>query len=88
MTNQTPSNYYDQYDLAPSQCCEWIARETSEMQSHVVMAFGWMSTRPENVSPYHLEQVGNQVARLRQLADILQAHVDRVSVQALEVEAA
>jgi hypothetical protein len=86
MTAPNEPNYYAQYDLEPSQVCEWLIRETSETQSHVVMAFGWMSKKPANVSPYHLTVVANQLKQMRALTDILQAHVDRARAETSKVE--
>jgi hypothetical protein len=86
MTTEPETNYYAQYDLQPSQVCEWLIRETSETQSHVVMAFGWMSKKRADVSPYHLEVVAKQLKQLRALTDILQAHVDRAKAAATKVE--
>jgi hypothetical protein len=86
MTNQTQPGYYAEYDLQPSQACEFIVRNASEMQSHVVMAFGWMSLRPEKKSIYHVEQIAEQIERIRELCDILQAHVDRAKTEAFKEE--
>jgi hypothetical protein len=86
MTTEPKTSYYAQYDLEPSSVCEWLIRETSETQSHVVMFFGWMSKQPRNVEPYHLTVVANQIKRLRELTDILQAHVDRAKTEARKEE--
>lgn len=87
MTAPNEPNYYAQYNLEPSQVCEWVIRETSETQSHVVVAFGWMSHKPVTaVTPYHMTVIANQIQRLRALLNILEGQVQRAQAETIKVE--
>lgn len=65
--------YYSEFNLAPSQCAEWIIDNSSNLLTHTVAGFGWMEQRHEEVNIYHIVQMRNNIARVRELLGILEA---------------
>jgi hypothetical protein len=76
MPTETTETFYSSYDLSPSQCAEWLVNNSTTVLTHTLVAFGWMSGHSERPHPFHVEQVREHIARLRELLIILEAHID------------
>jgi len=86
MPHNVRPDRFTEYNLEPSQCGEWIIENAAALQSSVIVCYGWMSSRPPVRDAYHTQTVLDQIERIRQLLNILEAHVEPPAAEAAPVE--
>ena len=73
--------YYSDFDLDASQAAQWITETSANLLTHTVAGFGWMTrVTTEEPNPYHIVQVRNHFARIRELLCILEKQAMDVGV--------
>jgi hypothetical protein len=87
MPIQTQPGHYADFTLTPSQCADWIISQASGLSQHTVVAFGWMNQPRASAVAYHRDKMAEQIERIRELCDRLEAHLEHVEALTVEVEA-
>lgn len=83
------TDFYSQYELAPSQAAEWLIEQSSKITVHAVATFGWMSLgSTDEYSDFHIASVRERISRARELLSIIESHVDRAMRAEASVEEA